>query len=301
MAVRSYVNNKNCCCVNFDNRCNVINGSVSMIHDLIPLRTARESMDFLCHAGGKRTDSWRRMRRRLWYESWKSKLLFCENIFWKKRKERCIVTVSEYSRQCIINRLKIVEEKVVVIGNGWEHIMEIEEVDEHRDERIRRGEYFFFIGNINPHKNVDWILKTAEKMTDEVFVIAGKVRDVLADARMRIPDNVIWIGYISDGYMKLLLRGAKALLFPSLEEGFGIPPLEALALGTPVIAADIPVLREIYGDAVYYIDPCRPSEDLNAVLKETLRGNADRILEIYSWEKAAGRWEALLRNIMDGN
>ncbi len=258
-----------------------------MIHDLIPLRSAGESMHFLPRA-----------RARLWYEHWKAKLLFCENVFWKKRKERCIVTVSEYSRQCIIRRFGIAEEKIVVIGNGWEHMMQIEETDERRDGRIRCGEYFLFIGNVNAHKNIDWIFQTAGNMPGELFVAAGKVRDDYAGVKMCIPDNVIWLGQITDGYMKFLLRGAKALLFPSLEEGFGIPPLEALALGTPVIASDIPVLREIYGDTVHYIDPYEPSDDLNAVLLEKLTKEPAGVLEKYTWERAAGQWETLLGKIM---
>jgi len=117
--------------------------------------------------------------------------------------------------------------------------------------------------------------------------------DIAADLGICLP-NVLFLGYISDAYMKWLMGHAKALLFPSRAEGFGIPPLEALALGRPAIVSDIPVLREIYGDTVHYIDPDQGTENLDALLEEETADPAP-VLEKYSWDRAADKWLALIR------
>ena len=129
---------------------------------------------------------------------------------------------------------------------------------------------------------------------DSVFAVAGKMPfDIAGDLGLDLK-NVIFLGYISDAYMKWLMGHAKALLFPSRAEGFGIPPLEALALGTPAIVSDIPVLREIYGNTVRYIDPDDGTADLDALLKEPVEDPAG-VLEKYSWDRSAQQWFELIR------
>ena len=117
--------------------------------------------------------------------------------------------------------------------------------------------------------------------------------DIAADLGISLP-NVLFLGYISDAYMKWLMGHTKALLFPSRAEGFGIPPLEALALGRPAIVSDIPVLREIYGDTVHYIDPDNGTVNLDALLENKTADPAP-VLEKYSWDRAAESWLGLIR------
>ena len=99
-------------------------------------------------------------------------------------------------------------------------------------------------------------------------------------------ENVKYLGYLTDEEMKSVIKNSEALLYPTLYEGFGIPPLEALAIGTKAVVSDIPAIREIYGDTVYYINP----NDSNINIEELLTQNTDdrkSVLEKYSWEKSA--------------
>jgi glycosyltransferase involved in cell wall biosynthesis len=98
--------------------------------------------------------------------------------------------------------------------------------------------------------------------------------------------NVKFIGYISDSDFVLLLKECKAFLFPSFYEGFGIPPLEAMCVGAPVVVSDIPVLKEIFGLSADYVDPYVAEVDINAVLKEGVANSSD-VLNKFSWEKSA--------------
>ena len=100
--------------------------------------------------------------------------------------------------------------------------------------------------------------------------------------------NIRTVGYISDEDMKGLMRHAQAFLFPSIYEGFGIPPLEALSVGTKAVVGRASCLPEIYGDTVYYIDPWDASVDLPALLAKKVVPPA-QVLTKYSWAKTANK------------
>ena len=162
------------------------------------------------------------------------------------------------------------------------------------DSRIVEGGYFFAIGNIKPHKNFQWIVKEARHNPGELFVVAGQIPSYLSSKLEEGLTNVIFLGHISDSYMKFLMKHAKALLYPSLIEGFGIPPLEALSMDTPAIVSDIPVMHEIFGKTVAYIDPNRIYKGLNRLAVKAKRDDRERVLRRYSWEKTAKKWFQLI-------
>jgi glycosyltransferase involved in cell wall biosynthesis len=279
-----YIKKKKGLNVNLTNRCEKYKDSITAIHDLIPL----------CNFKYPFKMTFSQKKKQFIYDI-EDKLWFAHKIEIKKHYYRKIVTVSECSKEQIAKKTKVSNKNIVVIGNGWEHILEIESINEAEDERIKVGQYYFFIGNIKPHKNFQWIIKEARQYTQEVFVIAGKIPKNIMDSVIdnNPAQNIIFLGYVSDGYMKYLMENAKALLFPSFCEGFGIPPLEKLALGGQVIVSDIPVLREIFGDTVHYIDKDFGILDINSVLKDKV-GSPDKILKEYSWETSARKWFELI-------
>ena len=211
-----------------------------------------------------------------------------------------IVTVS-YVIEREINYFFKKQIVVDVIGNGWEHI-EQRETDNsvfEKYQQIRVGGYYLAISSIAPHKNFKWIVENAKNNPDKQYVIVGGTNPKLWSSNEGdFKDNIIYLGFQSDEVLKALLVNAKALISPSLYEGFGIPPLEALACGTKVIVSDIPVYREIYGDAVVYLDPHDSSLDLDSVDWDKDRsGEIKRVLETYTWKNAAKKWIDLMERM----
>lgn len=273
--------------VNFSNRIEFVKNSITMLHDTIQLH--KENYYYIFKLSFK--------------ENIKTKVEQFENLIWYKAKVFIkshtalnIVTVSEFSKTEICKDTKFDSNNVKVIGNGWEHVKDIVEYDEEMDSRIIKDKYFFFIGNLHPHKNLKWIFDEAELMQDEYFVIAGKLPYSITETLRQKRNNIIFLGHISDEYMKYLIMNCKALLYPSYIEGFGIPPMEALALGRRAIVSDIPVMHEIYKDSVYYINPNVGNIDLNKLLSYRV-DTAEKILSDYSWEKSAKKWFELIDNL----
>lgn len=213
------------------------------------------------------------------------------------RNSKVLVTVSRFQK----NEIKRYSnyDNVKVIGCGWEHMNETgtDETVFERYPQIKKGEYYFCVSSIAPHKNFEWIVKNAEKNHQNQYVIVGKTSpNMWGEDTSVFKDNIIWLGFQSDEVVKALLQSAKALVFPSKYEGFGIPPLEALALGTPAIVSDIPVMREIYGDSVSYIDPENPDMSLDiAQTEESIKARAE-VLEKHSWKNSAMQWLELIKD-----
>ena len=140
------------------------------------------------------------------------------------------------------------------------------------------GEYLLYLGLRIAHKNVDGIIRAFLLLLDDF----PKLKLVIAGSRYSTPDMVdrwkgdprlrerlIEIPDPTDDDIARLFGGAKAFVFPSFAEGFGLPPLEAMASGVPVVCSDIPVFREVYGDAVRYVDPNR-AESIAEGVREVL-------------------------------
>ena len=223
------------------------------IHDLIPLRLPQTTLD--------------------------NKKYFYGLIDALVRKCDRIVTVSEHSRRDILNFFKIPEERVVNTYQSVAVDPTVASLSE--DEVARRLEqyglehrgYFLFVGAIEPKKNVSRIIEAhAASASKYPLVIAGRPGwqfeadlKLIKDERFRsfqLSDNVVrqvrtvrHLNYVPRAALMLLLRGARALVFPSLYEGFGLPVLEAMALGTPVITSTTSSMPEVSGDAALLVDP----------------------------------------------
>lgn len=214
-------------------------------------------------------------------------------------RSKYLITVSEFSKSEILDMFHIKSEKIDVIGNGWEHIKNIE-ADYNVFEKypnLKRGKYYIAISSIAPHKNFKWIIENAKLFPDKQYVIIGGANPKLwKDTSNLFTNNVHYLGYQTDESMKALMENAKALVFPSLYEGFGIPPLEALAIGIPAIVSNIPVMREIFDDSVQYIDVNEPNVDLDVLLTKKV-GSTQHILEKYSWKNSASIFLRLLKRI----
>src|SRR4030043_2146073 len=116
--------------------------------------------------------------------------------------------------------------------------------------------YFLYVGNAYPHKNLERLIQAVSKLgfLDFKLILVGKEdyfykRLKTKAKKVSLEGKVIFYGGIGRGELSYLYKNAQALILPSLMEGFGLPGLEAMAAGCPVICSDIPVFREIYGEA----------------------------------------------------
>ena len=206
------------------------------------------------------------------------------------KKSNAVLTVSEFSKQEIVSTFHIPEEKVTVVYSGWQHFNPIIENDTFEKDFpfLKRKNYFYSMSTLKKNKNFHWVFENAKQNPNETYVIAGNfdsLRYGKDSANFSLP-NIHYVGYVDDNAAKLLMKNCKAFLFPSFYEGFGLPPLEVLALDSEVICSNATCLPEIYGNTVHYIDPYNSNVDLNEILK-TPTISPEEILKKYSWKNVA--------------
>ena len=201
-----------------------------------------------------------------------------------------IVTISNESKNDIVRKLGIEKERVTVVGTGYEHMNDIvaDEGIFKKHPEIVSNEYYYAIGNQYPYKNFKWVKEVAARNPESTFVVAGAKTNIADGLDIDIK-NMIYIGYVSDGENKALMAGAKAFIHPSKLEGFGLPPLEALSQGTPIIVANASCLPEIYGKTGHYIDPDNYDINIDELLEEKVEA-CDELLKKYSWDETAEQW-----------
>lgn len=188
-----------------------------------------------------------------------------------------IYTVSEYSKSRMVEVYGVDPSLVTVVYPGWkyfERVVADPEIAE-RYPAVAEGGFYYSLGSLAPNKNLNWIIRAARHNEDSTFVVAGGFNATAYGSLLDegVPQNVLFVGYVSDGESKYLMQKCRAFILPSEYEGFGIPPLEALSVGAEVVVSNVTCLPEIYEDAVHYIDPKNPEIDLDALLSEPLNSS----------------------------
>lgn len=174
------------------------------------------------------------------------------------------------------------------------------------DESVRP--YVLYVGNAYPHKNLRMIIELATTFPDYEFVCVGKedyfYRNFKEEVHSARCENIRFVGYLDDRSLGALYRRARLYFFPSLYEGFGLPGLEAMTYGIPVLAANAGSLPEIYGEAAYYFDPpsvkdCQKifQQAINESGRGDLRGRRFNRAAQFSWERMALATRRFYENI----
>ncbi len=238
-----------------------------------------------------------------------------QNMGWLYRRkvvpkilERClrIITVSNFEKQNIIDKLNIPEKRMAMIYNGYnEWFKPFRDVADIYKSYIEKPGYFFFLGNTDPKKNTERTLIAYSKYLEQSAIkrkllMADLDREYLDSIIERnhienIREQIVMPGYIVNSDLPYIYNSAFAFLYTSLRESFGIPLLEAMACGTPVITSNTSSMPEIAGNEAILINPESPEEITEQMLRlesdedyyNTLKEIGLKRAELFSWRKTA--------------
>jgi glycosyltransferase involved in cell wall biosynthesis len=231
-----------------------------------------------------------------------------------------VLTVSEASKRDILRYFSIPAHKIDVIYNAIdERFGEApgeEDVSRVRERYQLNDPYVLYAGNIKPHKNLERLIEAFHLLRrhgldnvkllivgDEISKYATLRRAV---HRYKLHQHVRFFGFVPDKTLAVFYRLASVFVFPSLYEGFGLPPLEAMASGTPVITSNVSSLPEVVGDAAIMLDPYDPIAIEQAMrlvltqpaLREDLRQRGFARVKQFSWERSVRRIRAIYEEVL---
>jgi glycosyltransferase involved in cell wall biosynthesis len=221
------------------------------------------------------------------------------------RRAAKLVTVSRYSAEMLARFDYCPESNVRIIPNGHEHVKRWNADVSSLTLSQRTRPYVFVLGSQAKHKNVEMLFSIAPALDAsgvDLLIAGGAAAIFSAISPANHAPNIVHLGFVSDDDLAALFKHALCFAFPSLTEGFGLPVLEALALGCPVVASDIPALREVAGDSALYADPELPASWLARIsdlkgqkgLCVELREKGPQRARLFSWTAGAQAYLDLL-------
>ena len=211
------------------------------------------------------------------------------------KKAHAIITVSEFSKKEIIETLSLPSEKIHVINCSIPsyHTTENDRIRDNSDEK-----YILSVSSMDPRKNFIRLVEAFNNIEDKsvkLYIIGMQFKAFnTPDMEKLNSENVILTGYLDDDSLQTMYKNALFSVYPSLYEGFGIPPLESMSYGCPVIVSDIPALREVNGEAAMYTNPLNIADmslkmDLlirDTELRNELSKKGREQVAKYSWIKS---------------
>lgn len=228
-----------------------------------------------------------------------------------RRRAAAIITISRFTKDELIRFTGEGKQPIYPIHLGvadaWFHIPP--------SARPYTNKYILYVGNVKPHKNLSALVKAFGSICDKIphdLVIVGKKEgfitgdEIVANEAARLGSRVQFTGYVDDEKLRQYFAHAEALVFPSLYEGFGLPPLEAMAAGCPVLVSTAASLPEVCGDAVCYCDPYR-TEDVaskllelltDEYLREEFRRKGYERARTFTWERCVSQTCDVIRGLL---
>jgi glycosyltransferase involved in cell wall biosynthesis len=219
-----------------------------------------------------------------------------------------IATVSTFSRNELAEVLSLDPGSIPIVPNSAEHFASVEpDFSIIESLRLEPYRFFLFVGSMTKNKNVDTAIRAAERLgrTDfPLVVVGGDNSKVFGGGATASKAGIVIAGRLKDEEIAALFARAAAFVFPSLYEGFGIPPLEAMQFACPVIASSAEAVRETCADAAVYFDPLNPGElsarmheriDLGRISPAEQEKQRER-LATYSWTRSAAAMLDVLAN-----
>lgn len=222
-------------------------------------------------------------------------------VFWSAVKRAYKILVpSQTVKNELVKEYRLNPKKVVVTYEGVEQKKQSEIIDSDILKKYKITKPFLlYVGSVYPHKNIERLIEAVKIL--KINLVVSCSRSIFWERlkekinKMGAEEYVNLAGFVPDEELSVLYRSAEAFVFPTLSEGFGLPGLEAMAQGCPVVCSNIPVLREVYGEAAEYFNPNDPkdiAEEISRVIndknkEEQLREKGYLQAKKYSWEKMA--------------
>lgn len=226
------------------------------------------------------------------------------------KRAKKIIAVSNFTREDILKSYNVAEDKISVTYEACDltgEIKEIGKIGNIGDDIILKKygiikPYLLYVGNAYPHKNLEALALAFEIFNKDngcQLVLVGKedyfYQRLKKFAESRKIKDIIFAGFVPDGELDAVYKYSSLYVFPSLYEGFGLPPLEAMARGIPVASSDHPCMKEILQNSAYYFDASRPENIAKAIgillnnrgLREELVKKGYEQVKKYSWKKMA--------------
>ncbi len=212
------------------------------------------------------------------------------------RRAKHLITVSHFSKNEIAETIDIAHENITVVPNAPSNFTQISP----ESTPIINDDYIFTVSSMNPRKNLITLLKAFHKLAKInpiKLVLLGDFSHVFGDTTGIVPllnhPHIIHKTHVADSELKALYTHAKLFVYPSLYEGFGLPPLEAMSLGCPVLVSDIPPHREVCASAASYFDPLNPLDLLDKMIYALAHPKNLSLCKEqaanFSWKKSADR------------
>ncbi len=248
----------------------------------------------------------------------KIRMLGYRLLLWQSHKKAVKIMVpTEYVKDAVTKYHLFTSRKVVVTPEASEPPLAGREQQPAfaHDSQLMTHDFLLYVGSAFPHKNLDRLIESFEILKEQhpnlILLLVGKKeyhsKQLQKWARKRMyADDIIFTGFVPDEELKWLYTHAAAYIFPSLSEGFGLPGLEAMVHGCPVVSSSATCLPEVYGDAAVYFDPediADMAEKINQVLaspklQEDLAAKGRKQAQKYSWRRMAEQTLAVYREVL---
>lgn len=246
----------------------------------------------------------------------KERVWFSDLFFHRRIHEASqLIVPSRFIKEEVCATLSLPENQVTPIAEAPDPFFSPRSQDKVQETTTRLAlphTYLLFVGTLEPRKNLDLIIEALGRIREDVPLVLtgwkgwGEKPWMDKAKEYNIDTNIYLTGYIDEQSLACLYSGAQALLYPSKYEGFGLPVLEAMACGCPVICSDAASLPEVGGDAALYVDPHDPDSLLEAItrivhdseLRQTMREKGLEQTRRFSWKDAAERTIEVFRKIV---
>jgi len=238
-----------------------------------------------------------------------------KSIDYSVQRSNYIITISESSKKDILEEFDIPESKILIVSPSYSikpSNLNIEDINCKYDIN---SSYILYVGNLEPRKNIPRLIEAFAELKklpsfNHKLVIAGgkgwmynEIFEIID--KLNISSDIVFTGFVSDSEKTALYKYADLFVFPSLYEGFGIPILESMAMGTPVVCSDSSSMPEAGGDAAFYVDPLDVESIANGIktvisdndLRQSMINKGYEQIKKFSWDESVRKLKELYKSL----